>query len=63
MDIIKQTSKYIIIRIWLDIPASCPLDDYDMHTIREERDCANTINSFLSCYFDRGWAYIAKNEY
>lgn len=60
MDIIKKTSQYMITRTWLGIPASYNLDCWDIATIREDRDCANTISSFLSCYPNRGWAYIAK---
>ncbi len=62
MDIIKKTSQYIITRTWLNIPASRSLDGYDIYNIREDWDDDNTINSYLSCYSDRGWAYIAKKK-
>ena len=62
MDIIKQTAQYIIIRKWLNIPASYPLDEYDFSVIREDQKTATTINSYFSCYEHRGWAYISKEK-
>ena len=62
MDIIKQTAQFVIIRTWLNIPASYELDGYDIHTIREDRDDEATIHSYISRYNDKGWAYIAKKR-